>query len=276
MILQNHVPDILYGKIFRYFMDLCFLDHKRQFKKCLQGLVFLNPKRMIQVQEELVEAASSGDHETLEKYLKLGHRFHVLDTAIIFGHYECVRVTLEHSGSQRAIEMHGEGPVVLALEYNRLDILRLLLKRGFNPWGTDRAPAMNIIEWSSMYERNLILEVYIECGVGFSATRMLKTESANTLGFLMKRGYDPTEELMLRCDYDWWGSRARLFKLIYSSCCYPDLYNWSMLSRFMDHDEVSIGGGLLEFDNNSRDLRKLLETLRDSGMSKYDFLWLQE
>lgn len=283
MILRDNVSDDLERHIHGYFIDLCLIDHRILLRQCLRELVFSNLERMKEVREEMDEAACTGDRETLAQHLEFGHSiymnpFHTeystLDIAIMYGQYECVEVLLHHAGSHREVELCGDGPVVLALQTQNMEILRLLLERGFNPWGTDNANAIAIIEWGSLFDA---LQIYVDCGVNFSAVRLLKMGCTNIMGYLMKRGYDPTEELIQRDnECDWWGSRSRLFRLIYVSCFCLDQYNRSRLFMLTDHDEVEIGGGLLEFDRNNRELRELLEVLRDSGLQKYSFLWLQE
>ena len=283
MILRRLVSEDIQRTIHGYFIDLCLLDHREKFIECLREIVFLNPERMMEIKAECLDAATTGDHETLRKYLGFGHRFYMdpfnvennlLEISIMCNNYRCVEVILEYTRSHREIELCGGGPLVSSLVSENLDILRLLLEKGFNPWGADNVSVIHIIEWGSMYDA---LQVYIECGISFSAAYLLKTGCTNVLGYLMGRGYDPTEELVRRGKgYDWWGSRARLFKLIYVSCLEIDQYNRCMLSRMMDHDEVENGGGLLQFDYNNRELRVLLDMLRDSGDHKYDFLWAQE
>jgi len=114
---------------------------------------------------------------------------------------------------------------------------------------------LNMIEWGSMFDA---LQIYVECGVTFSASRLLAMEYSNTLGYLMKKGYDPTIELCQReLGYDFWGSRGRLFRLIFVSCYTIDPYTWHYLSKFMDHDENVNGGGLLEYNTNNKELREL-------------------
>ena len=280
----RHGSPIDVGEIIKDFViDLFLIDHRKVFKKCLQELVFTNMGRLKEVREEIEEAAASGDHKTIDKYMAFGHRLYVdpfdtyyspLDMAIMNGHYECVRVLLNYAESYLHIETCGDGPVVVAIHSRQTEILRLLLMEGFNPWGTDYTPAIPLLEWGFMEDA---IEVYIDCGVKFSASYLVKSECVNILKYLMNRGFDPTDELFQGGNtYDWWGDRRRLFKLIYVSCHDADPYNWSFLSRFMDHEEVSDGGDLLEFHEENKELGVLLDVLRSSGFPRFDFLWLQE
>lgn len=65
---------------------------------------------MKEVKEECLDAASTGDHETLRKYLSFGQRFYVdpfnvkynpLDLTIMYDHYRCVEVLLEYAKSHK-------------------------------------------------------------------------------------------------------------------------------------------------------------------------------
>lgn len=279
MFQWEPLPDDVKYKIYQYLLDLYFLDHKKNTKSCLRMVVFTNPRRMEEIRGDVLLASSSGDHETLRSHLEFGYRPYMdpmdMDNnpfflSIVHGHYECVRLILEYC----SVSPYQDTPVILALSSPDMEILRLLLQRGFNPWGGDSMIILNMIEWGSMFDA---LQIYVECGVTFSASRLLAMEYSNTLGYLMKKGYDPTIELCQReLGYDFWGSRGRLFRLIFVSCYTIDPYTWHYLSKFMDHDENVNGGGLLEYNTNNKELRELMETLRDSGDSRYDFLWMQE
>jgi len=251
----------------------------KNFKECLRGIVFTNARRIEEIRTEVLDASSSGDHETLCMHLKFGYRPYLdpidMDNnpfflAIVHGHYECVRVILEYC----SVSPYQDTPVILALSSPDLEILRLLLQQGFNPWGGKNSIVLNMIEFGSMFEA---LQVYIDCGIMFSASKLIEMEYSNILGYLMKKGFDPTTILCQReSGYDFWGSRSRLFKLIFVSCFTIDPYTWHHLSKFTDHDDDVNGGGLLEYNENNRELRELLERLKDSGDPRYDFLWIHE
>lgn len=283
-VLKNEVPGVIEEKIHEYFLDICLLQHKTDFNPCLKTIVFTNPRRMEEVTEEMSDAASTGDHRTLEKYIRFGHTCYTnhhnseytpLDLAILFGQHECVKVMLEYTSSIERIEVFGDGPVALAINYRRMSILRILLEKGFNPWGTNHAPAIKMIEWRSMYDA---VDIYLECGIQLPASYLLKNGCTNILAYLMEKGFDPTEELYVRdkSNCDLWGTRQNLYKLIYASCVSLDLYNWSMLSRLMDHDDMDHGGGLLKFNPRETRLLALLARNREENYERFSFLWLQE
>lgn len=284
IMLRETVPHVIQEKIHGYFLDLCLLQHKMVFKPCMKQIVFSNPVRMKEVQEEMSDAVANDDHGTLEEHLRFGHKCYMnpfnsdytsLDFAILFGKHECVKIILNYTTSLEGIELCGDGPVVLAIKYRRLSILRMLLRKGFNPWGTNHAPAIQIMEWGSMYDA---IDVYIDCGIHLTASHLLKTGCTGILKHLMEKGFDPTQELYveLRDDCDWRGTRQNLYKLIYSSCVSLNIYNWLMLSRFTDHDGVEKGGGLLQVNTENSKLLSLLKKNREEHYERFSFLWLQE
>lgn len=284
VVLGDEVPYVVEKKIYGYFLDLCILHNKTLFKPCLKQIVFSNTSRMKEVQEEMSDAAASGDHGTLEEYLEFGYTCYMnpfnseytsLDLAILFGHHECVKVILDHTSSLEGIELCGDGPVVLAIKYRRLGILRILLQKGFNPWGTNHVPAIQTMEWGTMYDA---VDVYTDCGISLQASYLIKTGCTGILAYLMEKGFDPTQELFveLRDKCDWMGSRKHLYKLIYASCVSLDIYNWLKLSKFMDHEETDNGRELLLFNAENTKLLLLLEKIRETGSDKFSFLWLQE
>lgn len=283
-VLKDKVPHVIEEKIHGYFLDICLLHHKTVLNPSLKKIVFTNQKRMEEVREEMSDASSNGDHRTLEKYLKFGHTCHMdpfsseythLDFAILFGQHECVKVILEYTPSIEGIDCYGDGPVALAIKYRRMSILRILLQKGFNPWGTNHAPVIQMMEWGSMYNA---VDIFLDCGIQLQASYLLKTGCTNILAYLMEKGFDPTEELYVRdkSNYDFWGTRQNLYKLIYASCVSLDIYNWSMLSKLTDHDDMDRGGGLLKFNSKDAKLVKLLTRTREENYERFYFLWIQE
>lgn len=284
VVLGDEVPYVVEQKIYGYFLDLCILHNKTLFKPCLKQIVFSNTSRTKEVQEEMSDAAASGDHGTLNEYLELGYTCYMnpfnseytsLDLAILFGHNECVRVILDHTSSLEGIELCGDGPVVLAIKYRRMNILRTLLKKGFNPWGTNHASSIHIIEYGSIYRA---VDVYLGCGISLQASYLIHAGCIGILAYLMKKGFDPTQELFVefgdKCN--WMGSRKRLYKFIYVSCVSLNVGNWLALSKFTDHKESETGKELLQFNERNTKLLLLLEKIREMGDERFSFLWLQE
>lgn len=284
IILGEEVPYVVEQKIYGYFLDLCLVQHKESFGSCLKQIIFSNATRTREVQEEMSDAAASGNNRTLEEYLTLGYTCYMnplnseytsLDLAILFGHEDCVKTILDYTSSTERIDLCGDGPVVLAIKYRRMNILRILLKKGFNPWGTNHASSIHVIEYGSIYKA---VDVYLECGISLQASYLVNAGCIGILAYLMKKGFDPTQELFVefgdRCN--WMGSRKRLYKFIYTSCVSLNVGNWLALSKFMDHKESENGKELLRFNEGNTKLRLLLEKVREMGEERFSFLWLEE
>lgn len=282
--MMETVPLVILEKIHGYFLDLCFLQHKKCLGPCLKQIVFSNSVRMREVQGEMSEAVSNGDHWTLDKHMRFGHKCYMnplgsdytpLELAILFGNNEGVKIILGYTKTLEGIELCGDGPVALAINYRRTTILRMLLLKGFNPWGTNHAPAVQIMEWGSMYDA---VDTYLECGIRLPVSHLLKTGCTGILKHVMEKGFDPTQELFveLRQGCDWRGTRKNLYKLIYASCISLNLHNWAVLSRLKDHDDLDGEGEPLRYDPSSTKLLDLLRRNRETHYDRFSFLWLQE
>lgn len=270
------LPEVIQEKVLGYFIDLCFVDHKRVFNSCLKQVVFSNEDRMKEIKKQFMYAAIAGDHKTLHKHLQFGHSFYSyfqsfspLHYAVSENNYNCVEILTRYDEDNKYDNVNrDDGPVRLAICSENLDILRLLLKRGYYPHGTMRNPTLRYID---EYEKYDILQVFLDCNVYFSAYFLLHFQCFNVIRYMMDRGYDPTMGLWDK-GIGFKGTRKNFYKLIYVTCIDLDFRNCDVLSRVINH----VGGIPLEYNEQNPYLIKHIGKIKERNEARYDFMWFQE